>query len=106
MARGSAGDSHAALVSQSGDEQGHQAGSSEIVEQAKLVLSARYGLRLDEAFWMLSALARSQCCSVEEFADNVVSRSGRLDGDVRGDSGGKLPRVQNGSGTAGLSPDC
>jgi len=28
-----------------------------------------------------------------------------LDGDVRGDSGGKLAGVQNGSGTAGLSPE-
>ena len=84
VARGSAGDSPAPLVSQSGDEQGHQAGSRAIVEQAKLVMSARYGLRLDEAFWMLSALARSQRCSVAEFADNVVSRSGRLDGNVRG----------------------
>ena len=105
VARGSAGGGPAPLVSQSDGEHGQHAVSSEIVEQAKLVLSARYGLRLDEAFWMLSALARSQRCSVEAFADNVVSRGGRLDGDVRGDSDGGLASVQNGAGAARLDPE-
>jgi hypothetical protein len=75
------------------------------VEQAKLELSARYGLLLDEAFEMLRGLARSQRCSVEEFAASVVRSGGRLDGDLRGDSGGRLARVQNGAGTASLSPE-
>jgi ANTAR domain-containing protein len=49
------------------------------VEQAKLELSARYGLLLDEAFELLSGLARSQRRSVEEFAESVVRSGGRLD---------------------------
>jgi len=97
VARGNAGDSPPPLVSQSGDEQG---GSWEIVEQAKLVLSTRYGFLIDEAFAMLCALARSQRCSVVEFADSVVRTSGRLDGDVRGVSGGGPASSQNGSGAA------
>jgi hypothetical protein len=75
------------------------------VEQAKLELSARYGLLVDEAFEMLRGLARSQRCSVEEFAESVVRSGGRLDGELRRDSGGKLARVQNGAGTASLSPE-
>ena len=71
------------LVSQSGDGRGDQPLWSEVVEQAKLELSTRYGFQLDEAFAMLCALARSQRCSVEDFADSVVRHSGRLDGDVR-----------------------
>jgi len=105
VARGSAGDSSAPLVSQSGGEQGQQAGSSEIVEQAKLVMSARYGLLLEEAFEMLCGLARSQRCSVEEFADSVVRSGGRLDGDLRGGSGGGLVSGENGSGTTSRSSE-
>jgi hypothetical protein len=105
VAGGSAGDSPAPLVSQSGDEQGHQAGSSEIVEQAKLVVSARYGLLLDEAFAMLCGLARSQRCSVEEFADSVVRGGGRLDGDLRGGFGGSLVSGGNESETTSRSSE-
>jgi ANTAR domain len=105
VAHGSAGDGRAPLLSQSGDEQGRQARSSEIVEQAKLVMSARYGFLLEEALAMLRALARSQRCSVEEFADGVVRSGGRLDGDPRGDSGGSLVSSRNGSGTVSPSPE-
>lgn len=93
----SLGHGPAPFVSQSWDEQGHQARSSEVVEQAKLDLSARYGFQPDEAFEMLYALARSQRCSVEDFAYSVVRSGGRLDGDLRGDSGGSLVSTQNGS---------
>jgi len=95
----------APLVFQSGNDQGHQAGPSEVVEQAKLELSARYGFQLDEALEMLCALARSQRCSVEDFACSVVRTGGRLDGDLRGKSGGNLVSIQGGSGTASLPPE-
>jgi hypothetical protein len=68
------------------NEQGQHAGSSEVVEQAKLELNARYGFLLDEAFEVLCGLARSQRCSVEEFACAVVESGGRLDGDRGSDS--------------------
>jgi hypothetical protein len=73
----------APLVAQSGDERGYQARPGEVVEQAKLEISTRYGFQLDEAFEMLCALARSQRCSIEDFAYSVVKHSGRLDGDIR-----------------------
>jgi hypothetical protein len=76
------------------------------VEHAKHELSARYGLLLDDAFEMLRGLARSQRRSVEEFADSVVRSGGRLDGDLRGDSDGRLGSVQNGSGAASPGPSC
>jgi hypothetical protein len=95
----SVGDGPAPLVSQAGDEQGHQARPSEVVEQAKLELSARYGFQLDEAFELLSALARSQRCSVEDYAYSIVKSGGRLDGDLRGDSGASLISSQKGSAT-------
>ena len=101
VAQGRVGDGPAPLVSQSG----HQAGSSDVVEQAKLELSGRYGLLLDEAFEMLCALARSQRRSVEEFADSVVRSSGRLDGEARDNSGDSLLSSQNGRGTISLSPE-
>jgi hypothetical protein len=103
VASGSAGEGPAPLLSRAEDE--HQARSSEVVEQAKLELSARYGLLLDEAFEMLRGLARSQRRSVEEFAKSVVGSGGRLDGDLRGHSAGRLERVQHGSGTASVSPE-
>jgi hypothetical protein len=87
----------APLVSPSGHEQGLQAGSSEVVEQAKHELSARYGFQLDEAFEMLCALARSQRCSVEDFADSVVRSGGRLDGDIRGETPSPLVSIRGGS---------
>jgi hypothetical protein len=76
------------------------------VEQAKLELSARYGFLLDEAFEMLCGLARSQRCTVEEFANSVVRSGGRLDGDLRGDSrGATLVVIQGGLGTASVSSE-
>jgi hypothetical protein len=104
VARRSAGDSPAPLVSQSG-ERGHQAGSSEVAEQATLVLSARYGVLPDEAFGMLCGLARSQRRGVEEFAASIVGSGGRLDGDLDLDSAERLAGLQNGSGTKNLSPE-
>jgi len=101
----SVGDGPAPLVSQAGDEQGHQARPSEVVEQAKLELSARYGFQLDEAFEMLSALARSQRCSLENYAYSSVKSRGRLDGDSQGDSGASLVSNQNGSETTSASSD-
>jgi hypothetical protein len=95
--QGSAGDGLAPLVSEAGDKQGDQARSSEVVEQAKVELSVRYGFRPEEAFAVLSALARSQRCTVEEFADSVVTSGGRLDGDVRGDPDTALTGIRDGS---------
>ena len=69
------------------------------------MLSARYGLLLDEAFEMLCALALSQRCSVDEFADSVVRSGGRLDGDLRGGSASSFGSVQNGSGTVSPSAE-
>ena len=103
--RGSAGNSPAPLVPRSGDEKGLQAHSSKVVDQAKLELSARYGLPPDEALEMLCASARSQRCSVEEFADTVVRSGGRLDGDPRGDSSGRTVSSQNGSENETLPPE-
>ena len=102
--RKSAGDRPAPVVSQSREERGHQARPSEVVEQAKLELSARYGFLLDEAFEMLCALARSQRCSVEDFAYGVVRSNGRLDGDVQADTHATLVSTQDGSEpTSGVS---
>jgi hypothetical protein len=105
VAQGSAGDGPAGLVSQSGEEQGHPARLNEVVEQAKLELSARYGFMLGEAFEVLRGLAESQRCSVEELADSVVTSGGRLDGDLRGGSGGNLTSFQDESGTPSLSSE-
>jgi hypothetical protein len=101
----SLGQGPAPLASQSGDEQGHGAGSSEVVEQATLVLSARYGFLPEEAFELLGGLALSQRCPVEEFAARVVESGGRLDGDLRGDSGRSLVSIENGSEAANLAAD-
>jgi ANTAR domain-containing protein len=103
VARRSAGEGPAPLVSRSG--QGRQARSSEVVERAKLELSARYGLLPHEAFELLRGLARAQRRSLEEYAESVVTSGGRLDGDRRGDSGRGLRSVDNGSGAAGRSPE-
>jgi hypothetical protein len=96
---GSAPDGAEPLVALAGREEVHPVPSGEVVEQAKLELSARYGFLLDEAFEVLRGLARSQRCSVEELADSVVRSGGRLDGDLRGDSGSSA-RIQNGSATS------
>src|SRR5688572_20018892 len=101
----SVGQGPAPLVSQSGEEQGHETGSSEVVEQAKLVLSARYGFLPAEAFELLDGLAGSQRCRIEEFAASVVRSGGCLDGDLRGDSGGRLMSTQNGSEAASLAAE-
>jgi ANTAR domain len=76
-----------------------------VVARAKLVLSARYGLLLDEAFEMLCALALSQRCSVEEFGESVVRSGGRLDGDPRPGSASSLGGMQNGSATVSPSAE-
>jgi ANTAR domain len=103
--RHSAGQGPVQLLSRSEEEQGQQAGSSEVVEQAKLVLSARYGFLPGEAFELLDGLARSQRCCVEEFAASVVRSGGCLDGDLRDDSGGSLISSPNGSGAASHAAD-
>jgi hypothetical protein len=99
----SASGGSAPLVSQLGDERVRRARSSEVVEQAKFELSARYGFHLDEAFEMLCALARSQRCSVEDFADSVVRHSGRFDGDLRAETRPILDGGRNGSETTTAS---
>ncbi len=102
---GSAGEGPAPLVPESGGEQGRQARSSEVVEQAKLELSARYGLLVAEAFELLRGLARSQHRSVEEFAESVVRSGGRLDADLRGHFASSRGDDRNGSAAASLSPE-
>jgi len=76
---------------------------NDVVEQAKLELSARYGFLPDEAFEVLRALARSQRRDMEEFAATVVKSGGRLDGDLRG-SAAALINGRNGS-AAGFSSE-
>jgi hypothetical protein len=51
------------------------------MERAKQAFADRYGLLPDEAFELLSGLARSQHCAIEEFAESVVQSAGRLDGE-------------------------
>jgi hypothetical protein len=102
--RGNAGEG-SALVSQPDDERRHFAPLNEVVEQAKLEMSARYGFLVDEAFEVLSGLARSLRCSVVDLADSVVKSGGRLDGNLRGDSGSSLLSTQNESGGASFSPE-
>ena len=93
------------LVSQSGDEQRLRTRSSEVVDQAKVELTVRYGFRPEEAFEVLAGLARSQRCTVEEFANSVVASGGRLDGDLRGDSGDALVGVRDDSVPLSVSPE-
>jgi len=57
------------------------------IEQAKVALSARFGVTPDEAFYLLQGLARSQRRELHEFAADVLRNDGRLDGDLAGDSG-------------------
>jgi AmiR/NasT family two-component response regulator len=53
-----------------------------VIEQAKGALSARFGLRPDEAFELLRGLARSQRRNLHDFAAEVLANGGRLHGDV------------------------
>jgi AmiR/NasT family two-component response regulator len=58
-----------------------------VIEQAKMALSARFGIGSDEARHLLEGLARSQRRELHEFAAEVLRNGGRLDGDLVGDSG-------------------
>jgi hypothetical protein len=104
VVQGSAGYRPPSLVSRSGDEQAQLARLDEVLEQAKLELSDRYGFRLDEAFEVLCALAKSQGCSIEEFADSVVRSDGRLDG-VLEDSSASVLASANGSAAASIASE-
>jgi hypothetical protein len=105
VAGGSAGVGPAPLVSRPDEGHDDPGRSTEIVEQAKLQLSARYGLLPDEAFEVVCGLARSQRCSIEEFAESVVRSGGRLDGDLRAVPRGSLVAGRNGTKAASLSPE-
>jgi hypothetical protein len=61
-----------------------------VIEQARVALSARFGVSSEEAFHLLEGLARSQRRELHEFAAEVLRNGGRLDGDLVGDSGRRL----------------
>ena len=105
VTQGTPGEGSAQTVFQSGVEEEHSPRVDEVLEQAKLELSDRYGFSLEEAFEVLSGLAKSQRCSVEELADSVVRTGGRLDGDLRGDSGDSVVSIHKGRGKLSLSSE-
>ena len=61
-----------------------------VIEQARVALSARFGVSSEEALYLLEGLARSQRRELHEFAAEVLRNGGRLDGDLVGDSGRRL----------------
>jgi len=61
-----------------------------VIEQAKVAMSARFGVSQEEALYLLEGLARSQRRELHEFAAEVLRNGGRLDGDLVGDSGRRL----------------
>jgi hypothetical protein len=61
-----------------------------VIEQAKVAMSARFGVSQEEALYLLQGLARSQRRELDEFAAEVLRNGGRLDGDLVGDSGRRL----------------
>ena len=61
-----------------------------VIEQAKVALSARFGVSSEEALYLLEGLARSQRREPHEFAAEVLRNGGRLDGDLVGASGRRL----------------
>jgi hypothetical protein len=81
LARGGAAHDLATVVSPSQDEQAQSPPEDGLIERARQALVGRYGLLPNEAFELLSALARSQQRSIEEFAESVVRTGGRLDGE-------------------------
>jgi hypothetical protein len=58
-----------------------------VIEQAKVAMSARFGVSQEESLYLLEGLARSQRRELHEFAAEVLRNGGRLDGDLVGDSG-------------------
>ena len=57
-----------------------------VIEQARVAMSARFGVSQEEAFYLLEGLARSQRRELHEFATEVLRNDGRLDGDLAGRS--------------------